>query len=1022
MGIIFAGALLWPVNIWANPPRQGSSDDWPMLMHDLAHTGYASSTLTSNQLNLKWKVGLGERLEITMQPIVVGDMVYVGVMNGKLYAINADTGQIAWSYQAGGAISHTPAVIGGTVYFGCEDAKIYALDAQTGVLRWTYTTGGPVLSSPIVVDDTILIGSFDGYLYALNTDGTRKWRYQTGGRVWTSPAVDEANRRVYFGSEDMHAYCLHLDSGGYIWDTQLQGISMRNTYPVLGDDTVIFSTIKPGVESYAPWEDWPFPASGTPVEVWNNFYHTYPERRPLYFLDAATGDDKWSHSQNHYTPLPIPYWGLIEPLVDPDGNAWLPASGGGGDHALNHDDRLWKIDLATGQYTQAASQDEYMMRTDETGRHTMSGGKYYYVIDADVAVYDPQTHTKQAIFGNGFGNHRNPLDDPPTVQLHRYGGSLPFGGGVSGSSPLVIAGGVGYYISYSWLYAITPESVSSPGVVDLGVDHTSGPPSTSLSYADFKAELQDQVQQIIASGHIQPRPHYWGWTTKNIYSFWREGEVIVSLARTMPYLDAAMQSSLRSYLQDEAQTYLFDEPYSYRARCLIYDIGLVDPCSSGSYSDEILTYWFADDLNIVAENLYAMWAYAHYTNDWALISSNWSKVSNLFDRLHNSWDSSLDIIIERNNDGSPKRWHTGDFKINLQIAAMYGASQMAAHQGDASMQSQAESMLSELFSTRTEIGQYVRTLYDDGTFDRAEPEDLIWTYDVFPYQGYRDRDSDVRQVQWMDGQLVEVFGFPHTTGTSGIVSDDTPGTLGHYEDLLHFHYLYLELGQHLADNLYNETKMYVDTVENLNPWWYWSDASVAMQGGSENLYNHAHISAAMFQVKAYVLGVEFEDLAPQLPWTFADTDFQDIYRLQNLVALLGTYELDSADSYKNVSPSIANHDDTLTYTLTLYGSGQSMTLTDPIPPGTSYVSGSAGVTPNTGTLTPTSSQITWVGTLAEGESVEITFQVQVEMTMPTAIENVAQLELDGGSESYDLTATFIANGFKTYLPIVMKGW
>lgn len=1007
---------------WAQPDYQGSGEDWPMLMQDAAHSGYASSTLASNQLNLKWKVGLGERLETTMQPVVAGGRVFVGVMNGKFHAIDASTGQITWTYQAGGAISHTAAVVDDTVYFGCEDGKIYALNAETGALRWTYTTAGPVLSSPVVAAGTVLIGSFDGYLYALNTNGSLKWRYHTGGRVWTSPAADEAGNRVYFGSEDMRAYAVRLDNGQLVWSTLLQGISMRDTYPVLSGNTVIFSTVKPGVESYAPWEDWPFPDSRSPVAVWNDFYHTYPERRPLYFLDTATGADRWDYGQNRYTPLPVPYWGLIVPLVDPDGNAWLPASGGGGDHALDHDDRLWKVNLATGEYTQAASQDEYMMRFDETGRHTMAGGKYYYTIDADVAVYDPQTRTKQAIFGNGFGDHRNPLDDPPTVQLHRYGGSLPFGGGVSGSSPLVIAGGVGYYISYSWLYAITPESVSSPGVVDLGVDHTAGPPLSALSYTDVKAELQTQIQQIIANGHIQPRANYWGWTTKNIYSFWHEGEVIASLARALPYLDVSTRASLENYLHSEAQTHLFNESYSYRTLCLVYGLeDVVDPCNPNDYGDEILTHWFADDLNIIAENLYAMWAYAHYTDDWSLISDNWSKVTDLFNRLRNSWDGSLDIIIERESNGAPKRWHTPDFKINLQIAAMYGASQMAAHQDDGDMQSQAESMLNELFSTRTWMGTYVPSLYDNGTFHRADAEDLIWTYDVFPYQGYRDRDSDVRQIQWMDGMCTEVFGFVHTGGSSGIISDDTPGTLGHYEDLLQYHYLFPELGTHLASHLYDETQMYVDTIENLNPWWYWSDASIAMQGGSENLFNHAHLSAAMFQTKAYVLGEEFDDLVRQLPWTFADTGYQDIYRLQNLVALMDVHGLAAEDSHKEVSAAAAEHNDILTYTITLHGSGESMTLTDPIPDGTSYVSGSASVSPNTGALSANTAQVTWAGTVAEGEPVQITFQVRVEVDTPAPIENVATLEVQGGAKTCDLRAITVANGFKAFLPLILKG-
>jgi uncharacterized repeat protein (TIGR01451 family) len=1029
--ISLIGALPRTVNVWANPVYQASANDWPMLMHDPAHTGYTTEPLIPNppsgQLHLKWKVGLGERMEITMQPIVVGGMVYVGVMNGKFYAINADSGQIAWVYQAGGAISHAAAVVEGTVYFGCEDGKVYALNAQTGAMRWTFPSGGPILSSPIVVAQTVLIGSFDGYLYALNTDGTLKWRYETGGKIWTSPAADETNNRVYFGSEDMYATCVALDDGEYIWRTRLQGISMRNTYPVVSGDTVVFTAVKPGIESYAPalHEDWPFPdpQGRGPVEVWNDFYETYPERRFLFYLDSSTGNDLWTPAQSRYTPLPIPYWGLIVPIVDPEGNAWLPASGGGGDHGLDHDDRLWKINLATGEYSQAGSQDEYMIRYDETGRHTMAGGKYYYTIDADVAMYDPQTRTVREIFGNGFYTHRDPLDPPPTVHLRRYG--WWFGGGVSACSPLVIAGGVGYYTSYSWLYAITPENVPTPGVVDLGVDPTAGPPAPSLSYADFKAELETQVLQIIASGHVEPRPVYWGWTQGNVYSFWREGEVLASLARTLPYLDASAQAALRGYLQNEVSVYLLDEPYSYRQRCFVYGIeGVIDPCDSSDYPGQIRTHWFADDLNVVAENLYAMWAYAHHTGDWNLITNNWTKISQLFDRLRNSFDSDLGIIVERNPDSSPKRWHTPDFKINAQIAAMFGVSQMAAQQGDATTQGQAESMLNDMLARRAWMGQYVRTLYDDGTFHYTGPDELVWTMEVFPYQGYRDRDSDVRQVHWMDGERTEMFGFPRksSSSTPGIISEDDPGSTGLYEDLLHFHSLYPELGQFLAGELFTEAQMYVDTVENLNPWWYWSDAAVAAQGGSENLYNHPHISAAMFQTKAYVLGEEFEELAPQLPWTFADSGFRDIYRLQNLVALLYAYGLQPEEARKEVSPTSADYGDTLTYTIILVGSGEPMTLTDSIPAGTGYVVHSTSVNPDLGTLIANSSQIAWTGTVTEALPFQVTFQVQVEVTRPTAIENTARLQLEGDANIYDLQAIAIANGYKSFLPQILKNW
>lgn len=53
-------------------------------------------------------------------------------------------------------------------------------------------------------------------------------------------------------------------------------------------------------------------------------------------------------------PLPLPYWGLLEP--DSCGNAWFPTPSGAGRqfgaHSLDHDSRLINIALASGTATQ----------------------------------------------------------------------------------------------------------------------------------------------------------------------------------------------------------------------------------------------------------------------------------------------------------------------------------------------------------------------------------------------------------------------------------------------------------------------------------------------------------------------------------------------------------------------------------------------------------------------------------------------------------------------------------------------
>ena len=49
----------------------------------------------------------------------------------------------------------------GRVYVGSNDFKVYALNAETGALVWSFATNGGVFSSPVVVDNVVYVGSTD---------------------------------------------------------------------------------------------------------------------------------------------------------------------------------------------------------------------------------------------------------------------------------------------------------------------------------------------------------------------------------------------------------------------------------------------------------------------------------------------------------------------------------------------------------------------------------------------------------------------------------------------------------------------------------------------------------------------------------------------------------------------------------------------------------------------------------------------------------------------------------------------
>jgi outer membrane protein assembly factor BamB len=52
------------------------------------------------------------------------------------------------------------------VYVGSYDSNVYALNASTGALLWSFATGGNVISSPAVVNGVVYVGSGDHTLYA----------------------------------------------------------------------------------------------------------------------------------------------------------------------------------------------------------------------------------------------------------------------------------------------------------------------------------------------------------------------------------------------------------------------------------------------------------------------------------------------------------------------------------------------------------------------------------------------------------------------------------------------------------------------------------------------------------------------------------------------------------------------------------------------------------------------------------------------------------------------------------------
>ena len=157
------------------------------------------------------------------RPAVSDDAVFVGGYDGILYAYDRQ-GDLMWQEPLPGQIVGGPTVHGGRVLIGTgtvsssdgSGGALHAIDIESNDPLWTYQANGPVWSTPTVDHDVVLVGSLDHNVYAVNLDdGSEKWRFRSGGAVTSGIAV--ADGRVIFGSFDSTLYALDVETGNLVW-------------------------------------------------------------------------------------------------------------------------------------------------------------------------------------------------------------------------------------------------------------------------------------------------------------------------------------------------------------------------------------------------------------------------------------------------------------------------------------------------------------------------------------------------------------------------------------------------------------------------------------------------------------------------------------------------------------------------------------------------------------------------------------------------------------------------------------
>jgi PQQ-dependent dehydrogenase (methanol/ethanol family) len=409
----------------------GDRDAGNWLMYGRTYDDHRFSPLTQineqtiARLGLMWSRELDTTRGLEATPIVENGVIYTTGSWSVVYALNARTGDIRWTYDP--AVSRTRAffvccdvvnrgvaLYRGRVYVGTLDGRLIALDAQSGTPVWSVLTVDPtrpyaITGYPRIARGMVIIGNAGaeygvrGYISAYDAEtGKMVWRTYTvpgdpatgfeskameqaaktwsgdwwtvggGGTVWEGIVYDPALDLLYFGTGNATAW--YRDLRGTRRNDNLYAASILAVHAADGELAWYFQAV--------PGDNWDYDATqpllqadltidGRPRKVImqaskNGFF---------YVLDRATGEFisgapfvsgiTWASGLDSKTGRPIEsstaYAGLQPIIVSPDpdgahnwypmafnpatGLVYLPAKVG--THALHAPDPRWMYNAKT---------------------------------------------------------------------------------------------------------------------------------------------------------------------------------------------------------------------------------------------------------------------------------------------------------------------------------------------------------------------------------------------------------------------------------------------------------------------------------------------------------------------------------------------------------------------------------------------------------------------------------------------------------------------------------------------------
>jgi quinohemoprotein ethanol dehydrogenase len=265
---------------------------------------------TIGRLGLIWSRELGTTRGLQATPLVENGVIYTTGSWSIVYALDAKTGDVRWTYDPAvprtrafficcDVVNRGVALYRGRVYVGTLDGRLIALDARSGKPVWSVATTDPaqpyaVTGYPRIARDMVIIGNAGaeygvrGYISAYNADtGKLVWRTYTvpgdpsrgfeskameqaaktwsgewwkvggGGTAWEGIVYDPSLDLLYFGTGNPTAW--YRDLRGKPKDDNLYAASILAVRASNGELAWYFQTV--------PGDHWDYDATQPLVQA-----------------------------------------------------------------------------------------------------------------------------------------------------------------------------------------------------------------------------------------------------------------------------------------------------------------------------------------------------------------------------------------------------------------------------------------------------------------------------------------------------------------------------------------------------------------------------------------------------------------------------------------------------------------------------------------------------------------------------------------------------------------------------------